>query len=106
MYAVWRLSAVHYLGDPFYDPVHAEHRRVSFSLFSYNLPQDTESCRAWRISWDPIFYELVGAADEHMRCDLAIYRQLDASKILHRRNKLPSLSLGHLAVDILGAAAS
>ena len=36
--ALERLSAVRYQNQAFYDPVRAEHRRVSFGLFSYSLP--------------------------------------------------------------------
>ena len=106
-----RLSTVTYLNDRFYDPVRAEHRRVSFGLLSYSLPQDPDSSRAWRIAWDPIFFEMVQAAAGHFRFDLAVYRELDtasrrlflfACKVLSRRPALPSLDLTHVAVDLLG----
>jgi hypothetical protein len=59
--AVERLAFVRYQNDRFYDPVRAEHRKVSFGFFSYSLPIDPESSRAWRIAWDPIFFDLVKA---------------------------------------------
>jgi hypothetical protein len=109
--ALQRLSAVTYLNDRFYDPVRTEHRRVSFGFLSYSLPLDLESSRAWRISWNPLFFEMVQAANGHLRFDLALYRQLDpasrrlfllACKVLSRRQSLPSLDLTHVAIDLLG----
>ncbi len=113
--AIRRLSAVTYMNDAFYDPVRAEHRRVSFSLFSYSLPADLDSSRAWRIAWDPIFFEMVQAASGHFRFDLAVYRELDVasrrlflfvSKVLSRRSHLKALRLEHLAVNMLGFSPS
>ncbi len=113
--AIRRLSAVAYMNDSFYDPVRAEHRRVSFRLFSYSLPADLDSSRAWRIAWDPIFFEMVQAASGHFRFDLAVYRELDvatrrlflfASKVLSRRSHLNALYLPRVAVNMLGFSPS
>lgn len=113
--AIKRLSAVTYLNDGFYDPVRGEHRRVSFRFFSYSLPVDLKSCRAWRISWDPIFFEMVKDSAGHFRFDLAVYRELDAasrrlflfvSKILSRRTRVNALRLEHVAVNLLGFSSS
>ena len=109
--AMRRLSAVTYMSDGFYDPVRSEHRRVSFRFFSYSLPMDLDSSRAWRIAWDPVFFEMVEAASGHFRFDLAVYRELDAasrrlflfaSKVLSRRAQLRALRLEHVAVNMLG----
>jgi hypothetical protein len=109
--AIRRLSAVTYMSDAFYDPVRAEHRRVSFRFFSYSLPRDLNSCRGWRIAWDPIFFEMVSATAGHFRFDLAVYRELDAAsrrlflfatKVLSRQARIRALSLEHVAVDLLG----
>ena len=109
--AIKRLSAVTYMSDAFYDQIRGEHRRVSFRFFSYSLPLDDDSHRAWRIAWDPIFFELVKAPAGHFRFDLAIYRELDAasrrlflftSKILSRRPQLRAMRLEKFAVDLLG----
>lgn len=109
--AIRRLSTVVYLSDAFYDPVRSEHRRVSFRFFSYSLPLDDNSPRAWRIAWDPIFFDLVKAPAGQFRFDLAVYRDLDvasrrlflfASKVLSRRPRLRALSLPQVAVDLLG----
>ena len=54
-----------------------EHRKVSFGFLSYSLPLDPESSRAWRIAWDPIFFDIVRAAGGSFRFDLATYRELD-----------------------------
>lgn len=113
--ALRRLSTVSYLSDAFYDPVRGEHREVSFHLFSYSLPTDESSQRAWRITWDPTFFELTKHRASHLRFDLDVYRSLDpasrrlflfASKIFHRRATLPRFDLGHLAVDVLGFSPS
>ncbi len=109
--SVKRLSTVTYLNDGFYDPVRAEHRKVRFHFFSNSLPVDPLSCRAWRITWDPIFFELVEAAAGHFRFDLATYRELDpasrrlflfANKVLSRRRQLRALCLESVATELLG----
>ncbi len=109
--AIKRLSAVSYINDGFYDPLRGEHRRVSFHFFSYSLPTDLDSCRSWRISWDPVFFEFVKAAAGHFRFDLALYRELDTasrrlflflSKVFARRTHLKAIRLEHLAVNVLG----
>lgn len=113
--ALRRLSAVSYMNDAFYDPVRNEHRRVSFHFFSYSTPEEIDSCRAWRIAWDPIFFELVKAAAGHFRFDLAVYRELDAAsrrlflflcKVFSRKAQLKAIRLEHLAVNLLGFSAT
>ena len=109
--AIERLSAVTYRNDRFYDPVRAEHRRVSFGFLSYSLPLDLQSSRAWRISWDAIFFEFVEAAGGHFQFDLATYRELDpasrrlflfASKVFARRETTPCFDVRHLGEHVLG----
>jgi len=106
-----RLAAVVYQNERFYDPVRAEHRKVSFGFLSYSLPLDPNSSRAWRLSWNPMFFEIVQAASGHFRFDLATYRSLDPasrrlflllSKIFQRRATSPRFDLHNLAVDVLG----
>ena len=113
--AIERLSQVTYLNDRFYDPVRAEHRKVSFGFLSYSLPLDPESNRAWRIAWDPIFFDVVRAVGGSFHFDLAAYRELDPasrrlflllSKILSRRQTSPRFELRHLAVNVLGFAST
>lgn len=108
--AVERLSVVNYLNDRFFDPVRAEHRRVSFGFFSYSLPMEDESSRAWRFYFDQAFFQFIQAAGGALAFDLTIYRRLDpasrrlfllASKVFPRRESL-SLNLKHLAVNVLG----
>ena len=72
--ALDRLAQVSYASDAFYDPVRAEHRRVRFGFLSYSLPLDPDSSRAWRIAWDPIFFDLVRPLGGQFRFDLATYR--------------------------------
>lgn len=109
--AIERLSTVSYRNDHFYDPMRAEHRRVSFGFFSYSLPLDPKSCRAWRISWDAIFFEFVEAAGGHFQFDLATYRELDpasrrmflfVSKVFARRETTPRFEVRHLGEHVLG----
>lgn len=106
-----RLAAVVYQNDRFYDPVRAEHRHVSFGFLSYSLPLDPESSRAWRISWNPLFFEMVEAASGGFRFDLKTYRSLEPasrrlflllSKIFQRRATTPRFELHNLACDVLG----
>jgi hypothetical protein len=113
--AMERLSQVTYLNNCFYDPVRAEHRKVSFGFLSYSLPLDLESNRAWRIAWNPIFFDIICAAGGSFRFDLATYKELDPasrrlflllSKILSRRASSPRFDLRHLAVNVLGFAPS
>ena len=109
--AVARLAAVTYQNNHFWDPVRGEHRRVSFRFLSYSLPMDPDSARAWRIVWDPLFFELVKATGGHLHFDLATYRELDPasrrlflllSKIFCRRETTPAFDVTHLAVHGLG----
>lgn len=106
-----RLSAVTYRNDHFYDPIRAEHRRVSFGFLSYSLPLDSGSSRAWRIVWDPIFFEFVAAVGGHFQFDLATFRELDpasrrlflfVSKVFARRDTTPRLNLRHLCEHVIG----
>lgn len=108
-----RLSSVVYQNDRFYDPVRAEHRQVSFGFFSFSLPTDPDSSRAWRISWNPLFFEFVMAAAGGLRFDLGTYRPLEPasrrlflllSKIFRRRAVSPRFALHNLACDVLGFA--
>src|SRR5262249_41691927 len=75
--AVERLSAVKYVNERFYDPMRLEHRRVGFGFFSYNLPLELESSRAWTIAWDPIFFGFCKAVKGGLAFDLDTYRALD-----------------------------
>jgi hypothetical protein len=110
-----RLSQVTYLNDRFFDPVRAEHRKVSFGFLSYSLPIDPGSSRAWRIAWDPIFFDIIRAAGGSFRFDLATYKELDPasrrlflllSKIFWRRPVSPRFDVRHLGVNVLGFSSS
>ena len=112
---VERLSAVRYQCDAFYDPIRAEHRKVGFGFFSYSIPLDEESNRAWRFAWDPVFFELVQAAGGYLRFDLETYRSLDAagrrmllflSKLCYRKSMTPRLNIIELAEQVFGMAKS
>ena len=109
--ALDRLSVVSYRNSAFYDPVRAEHRKVSFGFFSYSIPGDEKSNRAWRIKWDPVFIELVKPIGGNLRFNLELYSRLDPatrrlflflSKIFVRCKTTPKLELNHLATEILG----
>ncbi len=109
--ALDRLAQVSYASDAFYDPVRAEHRKVRFGFLSYSLPLDPDSSRAWRLAWDPIFFDLVKPLGGQFRFDLDAYRDLDpaarrlfllVSKIFDRRDTTPRFDVRHLAVEVLG----
>ena len=109
--ALDRLAQVSYASDAFYDPVRGEHRRVRFGFLSYSLPLDPGSSRAWRVAWDPVFFDLVRPLGGQFRFDLDTYRLLDPaarrlflllSKIFRRRAQTPRFDVEHLAVDVLG----
>ena len=106
-----RLAAVRYQNDQFYDPVRREHRQVSFGLLGYSLPLDPASSRAWRIVWDPLFFEFCQAGGGRLRFDLDLYRRLDYAsrrlflllhKVFWRRTESPRFDIRHLAVNVLG----
>ncbi|MGE3239515.1 MAG: hypothetical protein AB7G28_01180 [Pirellulales bacterium] len=109
--ALRRLSAVNYWCSAFYDPLRREHRETSFGFLSYSLPFDPASSRAWRILWDPIFFEYCRGAGGSLAFDMPVYRALDPaarrlylfiSKIFWRREWTHWLDLQSLAIDVLG----
>ena len=113
--ALERLSSVKYLSDACYDPSRGEYRKVSFGFFSYSLPTNIESSRAWTVSWDNVFMELIQAKGGGMRFDLELYRLLDVAsrrlflfvlKVGYRKGRLPVMELRHVAVDLLGISPS
>ena len=112
--ALRRLSAVRYQNERFFDPIRREHRAVSFGLFSYSLPLDVDSSRAWRIVWDPLFFEYCRAAASQLSFDLETYRRLDPasrrlflllSKVFWRSRTSPWFDVRYLAVNALGFSA-
>lgn len=109
--ALKRLSVVSYLSDAFYDPLREEYRKVSLKFFSYSLPENPKSTRAWTIEWDRVFFELVQAKGGSMRFDFEKYRGFDPAsrrlflfvlKIAYRKGRFPSMNLRDLAVNLLG----
>lgn len=113
--ALRRLAAVHYENDRFYDPVRREYREVAFGFLSYSLPTNPESNRAWRIAWDPLFFEICQASGSRLGFDLIAYRELDPAsrrlllllqKVFWRRRQSPRFELGHLGTNILGYSES
>ena len=110
-HAIDRIAAVQYFNDNFYDPIRAEHTRINFKFFSYTQPVDLNSSRAWRIVWDPVFFQFAQAARGALRFDLQTYRKLDlasrrlylfASKLLARFDVTHPIDVGELTVDVLG----
>ena len=109
--AMERIAAIQYFNDGFYDPIRSEHRNINFGFFSYSLPLDMNSSRAWRIAWDPIFFELAKAARGALRFDLDVYRELDVasrrlylfvSKLLSRTEVTHPIGVREIATDVLG----
>lgn len=88
---------------------------MGFGFFSYSVPMDEDSSRAWRFVWDPIFFELVQATGGYLRFDLDVYRQLDTasrrmylflSKLFFRKSVTQRLNVTHVAEQIVGIAPS
>ena len=113
--AIDRIAAVQYFNEGFYDPIRSEHRRVNFGFFSYSMPADYSSSRAWRITWDPIFFEFAKAARGALRFDLNVYRKLDvasrrlylfASKVLCKRDITHPIRVDEIVTNVLGYDAS
>jgi hypothetical protein len=113
--AISRLSTVSYRNDHFYDPVRGEHRDVGFGFLSYSLPLDPASSRAWRVAWDPIFFEFCAAAAGALRFNFQTYRALDPAcrrlylllrKLFWRLDVSPDFDMRELAVQTLGFTAS
>ena len=112
--ALSRLAGVTYSSEHFYDPMRGEHRAVRFGFLSYSLPPKG-SRRAWRIAWDPIFFEFCRAVGGGLNFDLETYRKLDFAsrrlflllkKIFWRQSQSPAFDVRHLGVNILGFASS
>lgn len=108
-----RLAAVNYQNDGFYDPVRQEHRRVSLGFLSYSLPLSNDSSRAWRLVWNPVFFELAAVAGGCLRFDLDLYRELDPAsrrlflflcKLFRRKETTPRFDIPSLGVQVLGFA--
>ncbi|MGA2034419.1 MAG: hypothetical protein ABSG68_19410 [Thermoguttaceae bacterium] len=113
--AINRLSTVSYRNDHFFDPIRGEHRDVGFGFFSYSLPLDPGSSRAWRIAWDPIFFEFCSAVRGALLFDFRSYRRLDEAsrrlylllrKIFWRNEVSPVFDLHDLAVHTIGFSAT
>ena len=109
--AIDRIAAVQYFNDSFYDPIRGEHVKANFGFFSYILPADVESSRAWRIVWDPVFFQYASAARGALRFDFEICRNLNApsrrlylfaSKLLHGCQVTHPVDVRELAVNVLG----
>ena len=109
--ALWRLSAVTYFNSGFYDPVRGEHRDRSFGFLKYDLPLDAHSNRAWRIVWDPLFFEFCQATGGRLFFDLGTYRALDFAsrrlylflhKLFWRRTVSPALDVRYVAQQVMG----
>ncbi len=88
---------------------------MGFGFLSYSLPLDPDSSRAWRFTWDPIFYEFCQAVRGALRFDLAVYRRLDPAsrrlylllkKVFWRSEASPAFDLRELCVDVLGFSSS
>ena len=113
--AIKRLAGIRYQNDFFYDPIRGEHRAVSFGFLNFSLPLGSDSGRAWRFAWDSIFFELACATGGALRFDLSLYRELSPAarrlylflkKLFWRSEQTTQLSLRHVAVSVLGFAAT
>ncbi|MCP4787185.1 MAG: hypothetical protein GY878_26945 [Fuerstiella sp.] len=109
--ACCRLAAVHYGCSNFWDPVRKERVKAEFGFLERIRPLKTDSHRAWRFMWSPVFFELTKATGGYLRFDLEMYRGLDAasrrlflltSKQLHKAKVTQWFDLRELAVNQLG----
>ena len=76
-----RLALAAYQNTAFYNPVSQQHERVTFHFFSSYLPTrgrggDVDAERAWRIEWDPHFFQMCQATGGTLLFDLDLYRDL------------------------------
>lgn len=108
-----RLAGVFYQCDAFYDPRLQTFQDTGFGLLKYSLPQRDDSSRAWRIVWDPLFFEYVQATGGKLFFDLTsdAFRSFDPAsrrlalllhKIFWRRKVSPPFELRHLGTNVLG----
>lgn len=106
-----RLAGATYFCKRFYDPIKKEERDRAFGFLKYDLPTSDDSSRAWRIVWDPLFFEYCQIKGGRMNFDLALYRTLDPasrrlflllSKIFWRRTTSPRFDVQHLSIHVLG----
>lgn len=106
-----RLAGTTYFCKRFWDPVRSEDRDRAFGFLKYDLPLSDDTSRAYRIVWDPLFFEYCQAVGGKLAFDLNLYRQLDPasrrlflllSKVFHRRTHSPRFDVHHLAVHGLG----
>lgn len=109
--ALERLAAVNYYSDAFYDPIRREHCETSFGFLSYRLPIEEKSSRAWRIYWNPVFFEMCAPFNGHLPFDLETYRELDQAsrrlflllkKVFWRCRVSHVFDVRDLAVNALG----
>lgn len=109
--ALRRLAAVNYQCENFYDPIRSERCDISFGFMSYRLPLTNDSNRAWRIAWNPIFFDFCKASGGSLEFDLQIYQKLDQAsrrlflllrKVFWRKANSPKFELRDLAVNVLG----
>ncbi len=113
--SIRRLAGVRYHNTAFYDPIRGEHREVSFGLLNYSLPLRTDSARAWRFAFDPIFWELVSANRSSLKFDMQLYADLSpASRRLYlylkkqfwRNSVSGAMNVREIAVSVLGLSNS
>jgi hypothetical protein len=108
-----RLAGVFYQCDAFYDPRLQSFQDTGFGFLKYSLPQHDDSSRAWRIVWDPLFFEYVQSTGGKLFFDLTsrAFRDLDPAsrrlalllhKIFWRHKQSPPFELRHLGVNVLG----
>lgn len=111
--ALRRLAAVTYFNTGFYDPIRGEHRDRSFGFLKYDLPLNADSSRAWRLVWDPLFFEFCQATGGRLFFDLVTYRRLDCAtrrlflfthKIFWRSSVSPLLDVRYLTQHVMGFA--
>ncbi len=102
-----------YQCNAFYDPRLQTFQDCGFGFLKYSLPQRDDSSRAWRLVWDPLFFEYVQATGGKLFFDLTsqTFRDLDPAsrrlalllhKLFWRHKQSPAYELRHLGVHVLG----
>lgn len=109
--SIRRLAGVRYRNTAFYDPIRGEHREVSFGLLNFSLPLKSDSARAWRFAFDPIFWELISANRSSLKFDMQLYADLSPAgrrlylylkKQFWRNTVTGGMNLRETAVSVLG----
>ena len=109
----YRLGQIAAFYPKFYDPIRKEYDAIGFGFLSHKIPLRKDSKRLWRISIDPVFFDLVRHDGGYLGYDLLLYNRLSVKgrrlfefvqKLLHRKSCTPKFEARYLAVNVMGCA--